>query len=64
MVALAGTQTRNNVGPVAVKTQAVAGSGVRLLLEKEASKGAVLSIPTETIGIIAFLSGAIYGRSF
>jgi Ca2+-binding RTX toxin-like protein len=64
MVAVAGTQTRNNnTDPVSVKTQAVAGSGVRLLLEKEASKGAVLSIPTETIGIIAFLRGAIYGRS-
>ena len=62
MVAVAGTQTRNNAEPVSVKTQAVAGSGVKLLLEKEASKGPVLSIPTETIGTIAFLRGAIYGR--
>jgi hypothetical protein len=62
MVAVAGTQTRNNVEPVSVKTQAVAGTGVKLLLEKEASKAAVLSIPTETVGIIAFLRGAIYGR--
>jgi len=62
MVAVAGTQTRNNAEPVSVKTQAVAGSGLKLLLEKEASKGAALSIPTETVGIIAFLRGAIYGR--
>lgn len=62
MVAVAGTQTRNNAEPVSVKTSSVAGSGVTLLLEKEASKGAVASIPTETVGIMAFLRGAIYGR--
>jgi hypothetical protein len=62
MVAIAGTQTRNNTDPVTVKTQAVTGTGVKLLLEKEASKGTALSIPTETVGLIAFLRGAIYGR--
>jgi hypothetical protein len=64
MVYLADTQTRNKAAAVSVKLSAVASTGVKLLLEKEASASFDVTHPVETVGLIAFLQGLIYGRKF
>ena len=62
MVVLADTQTRNKASAVVVKLASITTSGVQLLLEREASLSSNLSHPVETVGLIAFLRGTIYGR--
>jgi len=62
MVVLADTQTRNKASAVVVKLASISTSGVQLLLEREASLSSNLSHPVETVGLIAFLRGTIYGR--
>ena len=62
MVVVADTQTRNKAATVAVKLTGVSSSGVNLILEPEVSGGMSVAHPAETVGLIAFLQGLIYGR--
>ena len=62
MVVVADTQTRNKATAVAVKLTSVASTGVKLLLEQEASASSDVTHPVESVGLIAFLQGLIYGR--
>jgi hypothetical protein len=62
MVVVADTQTRNRAGTVVVKLAELTASSARLLLEKETTGGADISHPVETVGILAFQRGLIYGR--
>ena len=61
LVVVADTQTRNSPNTASVKLKSLTSSGASLLIEKEASKSVDLSHPTETVGLLAFLKGMIYG---
>ena len=62
MVVVADTQTRNRVATVVVKLASLLTSSARLMLEKETTGGLDTSHPAETVGLLAFQRGMIYGR--